>query len=175
MTTMRPNRRFNEIAKTIGKGLSDARNAGVTSDEAVRKLVEAMISTAALASLIKPVHEAYELAEWANEEIQEEIYGCMACKADGIPVHWSHADSFGLDLLRASVDLAMAELIARRIGFSVDLDYCTFDILVGPSNCECEEPCYEAFDVLDTKELISFLRDCEKLALADCDCDNGPH
>src|SRR5690606_14236005 len=102
-------------------------------------------------------------------------YGCIACKEDGVPVHWSHADSLGLRLLRASVDVAMAEMIARRVGFCVEFDDDDRVVLAGPSSCECEDPCYAIFDVVDAKELVGFLLDCEELALADCDCGNGPH
>lgn len=170
---MMPNRLFEELAKAIGYALSDASDAGVASEEGIRKLVAAMGAMRGLASISAPFQEAYELAEWATDELEGEIDACANCKADGLPIHWSPVDSFGLDLVWRSVDVAVAEIIARRIGFSVDLDFCTFEILVGPSNCECAEPCHEAFDMRDTAELIGFLRDCEELALADC--DNGPH
>src|SRR5690606_21208848 len=99
-TTMMPNRLFEELAKAIGYALSDASDAGVASEEGIRKLVAAMGAMRGLASISAPFQEAYELAEWATDELEGEIDACANCKADGLPIHWSPVDSFGLEIGR---------------------------------------------------------------------------
>lgn len=161
------NSRLNQLAQEIRNIVSDLRNKRAASEEAIAELMQAIFVLSALASLTTPLPQTAKVAEVASEEITDELYRCIGVTEAGLPVQWAPTLSYGLDLLRAIANIALSEIVAQRIGFN--LDYDEFDLLisVGPSSCSCEEPCVEIFDVLDTRELLAFVRDCERLELED--------
>lgn len=169
---MNQNDLFNEVAKAIQDILSDARNTGIVTDDGAEKIAEAMLIVAVLASVPTPVPHACRLARSAADGLADEMASCVHFR-DIAPVQWSYAASTALQSLHASADIAMAEIVAQRIGFYLEFDKYDLEVKVGPMSSRGKEPSYKAFYVLDSKELLGFLQDCEESALAQH--ESAPH
>lgn len=159
------NSRLNQLAQEIRNIVSDLRNKRAASEEGIAELMQTILVLSALSSLTTPLPQAAKVAELACEEIADELYQCMDFIDAGLPVQWAPTLSYGLDLFRAVASIALSEIVAERIGFTLTYDEWHMLVSVGPSNCCCEEPCVEIFDVLEAHELLKFVRDCELLEL----------
>lgn len=158
-----------EILGTVTKACSE----GVIAEHERAALAATAASLSAVDSLLAVPREAGKLATFAQEALTDELAECSALADQGVPVRWCIDQSFGQKLWTAAVDMALAEIIARRMEGDVFFDEDDFEVVVTLPCCHCGEPHEEIFDLLDTAGLVEFLLEHERLLIAERKATSG--